>query len=314
MTNAIDKTKETTEWFGKYSVGDRIVFAEKVVQVAKAAAKYWSEDRCEDEDEFDKLESPGWYTTVELAEVEPTDAEMQQQAEIRDRKEAEAAEKEERRREHQQYEADLADLKATHATLIEGLRPAGDTRLRFPEGTTHELVGRVCEPERGASCVVALHKTTDPSGRVIAVSFGSEVDYGPSYWATEELLAKSESAARVLQWWSPKGYGADSYPGPQPGMQLTAEEQDEVDRLYAAKFVAIAAREIRTLKISAEHRLRARGYTGSFTIDATNVDWRLYDADKRANPVRCRLVVPVGTELPREIKVHNFATAEVCHE
>jgi len=305
------KTQELT---GKYHVGDRIVEAERVLEVTAANAKYWSEERCHDEDEFNKLELPGWYTTVELEEVEPTSSEKQQQAEINERKEADAAKKEERRREHQQYQADLAELKATHATLIEGLQPAGHTRLHLPEGTTRELVGRVFEPDRGVSCVMALHKITDAGGRVIAVSFGPEVDYGPSYWATKELLAESESKARVLQWWSPKGYGADSYPGPKAGVQLTDNEKAEVDRLYSEKFAAIAEREIRGLKISAEYALKKLGYDGDFKIDASSVDWKLYDEDKRTNPARCRLVVPTGSKLPDEIKIHNFATAKVVCE
>lgn len=72
-------------------------------------------------------------------------------------------------------------------------------------------------------------------------------DMDGCYWlvpVTVKESAEAEKARlhRVYQWWRPKGYGPDSYPGPGvPEDQLTEEERAEVARCWAAKYAHVEA-------------------------------------------------------------------------
>ena len=105
-----------------------------------------------------------------------------------------------------------------------------------------ERTGEFFDSGRGVTC----EKIKLPGGATgWYVSWIGDMD--GCYWlvpATVKEDAEAEKARlhRVYQWWRPKGYGPDSYPGPGvPEDQLTEEERAEVSRCWAAKYAAVEA-------------------------------------------------------------------------
>lgn len=200
----------------------------QVVEVGRTT--YWSDDRAHDEDEFDKLGQPGWYTQIVAAPVDETPEEISEREEAAAKKRAAVEEK----------QRVIDDKKAAWETEISGLVKTDAAPESYKKtGRKFDSGFDVCNEE------IEL-----PDGKKgWYVSWIGDMD--GSYWllpAEVAIDAEAEEARlhRVYKWWRPKNYGADSYPGPGvPREELTEEERAEVDRCYAAKYEAVEQSEAR---------------------------------------------------------------------
>lgn len=217
---------------GQWNKGDRFQRGGKWYEAGEVRREYWSQGRIDDEDEFGR--EPGWYSTFEAQEVEPT----AQERETVDRDAGEqAAKRDAKAKAISEWKARLASLRSQMDGLIaeHGLQEA-DSRPTFPEGTTKEEIGGASEPDRGPSGQDYLTKYVGPDGEVLGVSFGPAVDMPPRFWVSEGAKRHDDSHRRVHQWWNPKQYGPESYPGPGvPRGDLTPDELRQVEGYESAK-------------------------------------------------------------------------------
>lgn len=261
VTRNVSGPERTQELLGRdYRPGQTFWLGHELMEVVEVFDRiHWTEDRIDDMDEFGR--EPGWYSTLSLRPIEPTEADGPCPA-LKD--EQEWAEKRTRAREEQEaYRAELARISAERDRLIaaQGLiraEPRGGV-LYPEEGVTHRQLGHACEPGRGISCVTEL-TVYERDGAVVALSCGCPVDSGPAWWLSPALAAEAARRARVWGDWNPRGFHADSYPGPAvPEEELTAEERAEVARLRAEAVVCRREKEEHTIRIMAERAVRRMG-------------------------------------------------------
>jgi hypothetical protein len=163
-----------------------------------------------------------------------------------------------------------------------------------------EILDRTVYPASGGFSRGMQGMVTEFADGIVA-SYGSNEGSG-TQWASPALVERGLQQYRIAQWWSPVGYGAESYPGPGvPESDLTEEERAQVTRLRAAATAERMERERRSVLSSVDHVFRTdrafAGATWTVELDETG--------RKRAGKATAR--PPYTTT----VKVHNQLSATV---
>lgn len=141
-------------------------------------------------------------------------------------------------------------------------------------------------------------------------------DLDGEYWllpatAKRDAEAEKQRMRRVYQWWDPKDYGPDSYPGPGvPEDQLTQDEKAEVARCWAARYAAVEANWVRLVPIAIKPGANTSGCkawelltsVGAEVSIVTDPDaflsfCRAY-ADRGERPGSLKLIVTLRAKIP----------------